>query len=271
MHNRHYSEPFKNLLKKNGHTNKKFIIQFGDRCKNNDSFNSWSFLDNITDDFSLVKIRRKYEKFPVILKCPNYKRHWSPLYKKYNDIPFSKKKNMLIWRGAATSEITNASNRFKLVEKWGNYKNKEIDIGFSKLTNQYEDQIMNKYKKFVKGEKSIDEILQYKYIISVEGNDKDSGLNWKLNSNSVILMCKPSLSSWLMEETLIPNYHYVEIKDDFTDIKEKLDWCINNQPKCLEIIKNANTFMKKFFNTEQENILENHIINLYFKKLVLKN
>ena len=32
------------------------------------------------------------------------------------------------------------------------------------------------------------EFLKYKYILSVEGNDKDSGINWNLNSNSVVLM-----------------------------------------------------------------------------------
>ena len=61
-----------------------------------------------------------------------------------------------------------------------------------------------------------------------------------------------------METTLIPNYHYVLLKDDFSDLEEKLLWCETNQSKCKEIIKNANTFMEQ---------LEIDVINRYFKIL----
>ena len=69
--------------------------------------------------------------------------------------------------------------------------------------------LKRKYNKYVKGKCNISKFLQYKYILSIEGNDKDSGLNWKLNSNSLVLMAKPRVTSWLMETKLIPNYHYI--------------------------------------------------------------
>ena len=109
--------------------------------------------------------------------------------------------------------------------------------------------------------------LKYKYLLSVRGNDKDSGLQWKLNSNSVVLMTRPSITSWLMESTLIPDFHYVLLKDDFSDLKEKLDWCNNNQDKCKNIVMNANLFMKQFSDTKLEEKLEIEVINKYFKLL----
>ena len=63
--------------------------------------------------------------------------------------------------------------------------------------------------------------------MSIEGNDKDSGLQWKLNSNSVVFMPRPTKISWLMEDTLVPGKHYILIKDDFSDIDEKFKWCEN--------------------------------------------
>lgn len=96
------------------------------------------------------------------------------------------------------------------------------------------------------------------------GNDKDSGLNWKLNSNSVILMAKPRITTWLMETTLLPGVHYVLLKDDYSDLREKYIWCKNNQAKCKEIIKNANMFMKQFNNKEREQEIEEAVINKYF-------
>ena len=45
-------------------------------------------------------------------------------------------------------------------------------------------------------------MLNYKYILSVEENDKDGGIQWKLNSNSLLLMSKSRVISWLTETKL---------------------------------------------------------------------
>ena len=37
-------------------------------------------------------------------------------------------------------------------------------------------------------------------------------------------MPRPTITSWLMETTLIPNFHYILLKDDFSDLHSK------NQP-----------------------------------------
>ena len=80
-------------------------------------------------------------------------------------------------------------------------------------------------------------------------------------------MAKPTVSSWLMETTLIPNYHYVLLKDDFSDLEEKFEWCEKNQDKCKQIIKNANTFMNQFICDTKEKNLEKKVLNLYFSKI----
>ena len=123
------------------------------------------------------------------------------------------------------------------------------------------------YLKYKKNGMSIEKMLQYKYIVSIEGNDKDSGLNWKLNSSSLIFMAKPICISWLMEDTLIPNVHYIELKDDYSDLLEKYSWCEKNQTECMKIIKNANNFMDQFKNPHIEEYIENELIKLYFNKL----
>ena len=38
---------------------------------------------------------------------------------------------------------------------------------------------------------------------------------------------------------LIPGIHYVECKEDYSDLIEKIEWCENNEDKCFEIGKNA--------------------------------
>ena len=106
-------------------------------------------------------------------------------------------------------------------------------------------------------------MLKYKYIISLEGNDKDSGLNWKLASNSLVLMPIPKFESWLMEGKLKPWIHFVPIKDDYSDLSEKLEYCVNNDSIVKQIVINANNFMKQFKNFNKEVILYHFIINYY--------
>lgn len=65
-------------------------------------------------------------------------------------------------------------------------------------------------------------------------------------------MAKPRCTSWLMETTLVPNYHYILLKDDFSDLENKLKWCNNNQEKCAQIIKNANKFMSQFSDNKKK-------------------
>ena len=261
-----YIDPLIYKLQK--YKNKKFLCQFGDRCKNSELYNSWSFTNNnVIDDFSFVKIRRTHEKNPVILRCLNFKRHWLHYYKKKNDIEFSKKKSIIVWRGATTGyKDKYKPNRFNFIEKWFNVKN--VDVGFTYICQNINN---NNYLKYKKNEMSIEKMLQYKYIVSIEGNDKDSGINWKLNSNSLVFMAKPTCISWLMEDKLLPNVHYIELKNDYSDLLEKYEWCEKNQEKCIQIIKNANNFMDQFKKTHIEELIENELIKLYFEKLKIND
>ena len=43
--------------------------------------------------------------------------------------------------------------------------------------------------------------------------------------------------TWFMEGTLIPDYHYIEIKEDFSDLKEKLQYYIDHPEKANAIIQ----------------------------------
>lgn len=229
--------------------------------------NNNSFLCDFCDVFYPVNkyafVKNRYseeEKKTVILKCLNKKRHWNLFYNRPNDIPFENKLPKIYWRGTTTGKESSQANRFILVKRHYE-KNPDIDIAFS-----FTCQGKGKYDRYTKGKEEISEFLRHKYILSIEGNDKDSGINWKLNSNSLVLMPKPKVFSWLMEDKLIPGHHYIQIKDDFSDIEEKLNWCKQNDEKCQLIIKNANRYMEQFKNEALEEEIENRVIALYFEK-----
>ncbi len=247
--NTKYVNPLEMLLKRTGHHNKKFYYKFGD-------------ISSHQHKLTLVKNRGVDISESVILRSLNFSRHWGHYYLKPRDIPFIRKKPIVFWRGVTTGCPNRPGNRFCLVDKWFG-KHPNVNVGFSKVCRE---RYLN-YQKYVLGLSPIVTFLNYKYLISVEGNDKDSGLNWKLNSNSLVLMPKPRITSWLMETTLVPDYHYLLIQDDFSDLADRLAWCEKNQGKCLAIIRNAHAYMNQFKTHLSEKRLEMDVINKYFKIL----
>lgn len=194
--------------------------------------------------------------FNILLNL-NTPRHWKGLddVKKY-DIPFDKKNNKIIWRGTTTG-----NKRVNLVEKYQNHQNQNIDIKFSHLCQNVID------NNYIFNKLSIKEHLQSKFIISIEGNDVATNLKWILYSNSVVIMPKPTVCSWIMEDKLISGLHYIEIKSDYSDLEEKYKWCLNNLEKCKKIAENGKKYIKQFLNQENETKITNKIIEIYCKTI----
>ncbi len=117
---------------------------------------------------------------------------------------------------------------------------------------------------WLKNKISINEQLKYKFILCIEGYDVATNLKWVMSSNSIAVMPIPKFESWLMEGKLIPNFHYILIKDDFSDLEERLKYYIKNDSKAYEIIKNANKYIMQFQNKKREDLISLLILEKYF-------
>lgn len=224
----------------------------------------------------LVKSREisKDTSFSILTKL-NTKRHFSELKTiKKNDIPFSKKKNVLVWRGSTTGSgfgnhiPKRLVSRETLIEKYCNEPSmrKGIDVG---LTNIVQEAKKRKeyYTKFLKPTITKKEMLEYKYILSVEGNDVATNTKWIMYSNSVMFMPKPHIESWFLESKLIPNVHYIPVNYDFSNLEEQINWCNSHPKECLQIIKNAKKFIKTFLNERNENKIMKAVLECYLKNV----
>ena len=168
------------------------------------------------------------------------------------------KMNKLLWRGVDTG-LTNNDIRNKVVIKYQNTLNPDIDIKFKFLVFD-RPPIYN-----LEHHMSYADMLQYKFLLSLEGNDVATNLKWILLSNSVVLMAKPTKCSWFMEDMLIPFVHYVPVCDDFSDVEEQFTWCLNNLDICEKISINATKYMEQFLDEENEKYITNEVIKNYFK------
>ncbi|MEC8175685.1 MAG: glycosyl transferase family 90 [Bacteroidota bacterium] len=121
------------------------------------------------------------------------------------------------------------------------------------------------HDQWLKKKASLDTHLKHKFILCIEGNDVASNLKWVMSSNSVAVMPKPKHESWFMEGKLIPNYHYILIKDDYSDLQEKLNYYKKNTDELKRIAKNANQYTNQFRDINKEKLISLLVMEKFFK------
>ena len=228
-----------------------FIVNFPCLTNSADGYNS----DGLP---VLTKARIIGKKNNGILLKYGYNRHWAILENFIDPVIWNNKINSVVWRGNSYSSECKKYNRQLFVDRY--YKNH--NVGYSGTDESVQIEKM-------KGYLTIDEQLKYKYLIVIEGNDVATSLKWSLLSNSLVIMSKPIIESWLMEGLLKPYVHYVPLKDDFSDLEEILEWCKLNDNECKQISKNASEYMLQFMDKDNEMLLHNILTNVYKQNITL--
>lgn len=212
--------------------NKQLLYKFGDVDKN-------------LDHYTITKSRPIHHNGNLVVLKLNAIRHYNFIKDKKK---FAQKKETIVWRGYLHKE-----NRKILVQKFFNHP--KCDVGeFSKKNTKWS-------KPFL----SIQKQLESKFILSIEGNDVATNLKWIMSSNSLCFMPKPKFETWYMEGLLVPNKHYVEIKDDYSDMIEKMEYYATHITEAEEIIKNANDWTKQFKDKTLEKIVSIKVLERYFE------
>jgi len=166
------------------------------------------------------------------------------------DVPWERKKSAAVWRGALTGifrdgftldmfdtktdkELCMMMHRCKL--SFLNHATPLVDakmvLGNTKRTIPEVIDGVSVYGNKL----NFDQMLAYKAIIMLEGNDISSGFKWALYSNSVVMTQHPTKTSWSMEELLVPWVHYIPLNDDLSDVQEKMQWVLDNDEEAKAI------------------------------------
>ena len=85
-----------------------------------------------------------------------------------------------------------------------------------------------------------------------------------MSSNSVCVMPKPKYETWFMEGKLKPDFHYISIKDDFSDAEDKINFFIKHPNDVKKIIANANYFVNQFKDQRREKLISLLGLDKYF-------
>ena len=167
-------------------------------------------------------------------------------------VVFRDKKDMLVWRGKAYGQ-----HRIDFLQQF--HDKPYCNVGQTNTKG-------NMRAPWQKAKMSLAKQLQYKFILCIEGNDVASNLKWVMSSNSLAFMVKPTYETWFMEGRLIPNHHYVLLKDDYSDLEEKIKYYAEHIDEAMAIIKNANDHVSQFKDQKREDAISLLVLKKYFEK-----
>ncbi|MBB6462953.1 glycosyl transferase family 90 [Flammeovirga kamogawensis] len=174
-------------------------------------------------------------------------------------IRFKNKKNMLVTRGQV---FANHENRINLLEKYFGHPLCNIGNTRSDL-KPIETPSGN---TFLVDKMSIEKQLNYKFIFCWEGNDVATNLKWVMSSNSIAVMPTPKYETWFMEGTLIPDFHYIHVKDDYSDLIEKIEFYSTHIKEANKIISNSHKFVNQFRNLKRELQIQALVLDKFFRE-----
>ena len=168
-------------------------------------------------------------------------------------IKFSDKKDQAIFRGAVFQP-----RRIRFMERF--FGNPLVDCADTQppgkaLHQEWHSDLITLYDH-----------LKYKFVVCLEGNDVASNLKWVMSSNSCAIMPRPTFETWFMEGRLVPGVHYIEIREDYADLEEKIRYYSVHQDEAEEIARNANAWCAQFQNPERELLISLLVMQKYFEK-----
>jgi Glycosyl transferase family 90/Glycosyltransferase sugar-binding region containing DXD motif len=201
-----------------------------------------------------------------ILALLHERRHFRGLFfdmVKKNHVTWYEKKEMIVWRGSSTG----GAYRIDFVKKYFNATQDGIDVAFNQLVDGYEND--TEAQSLVGRTMEPNEMLEYKYLLALEGNDVASCLKRMMFSNSVVFMAPPRFESWAMEGLLIPYYHYIPLAPDLSDLKEKLEWARLHDSLCRQIAHQATHYIEELYFSarakEQTKQVHNEMMKRYYR------
>lgn len=174
-----------------------------------------------------------------------------------DDIPFRKKENRAIFRGAINCHHPNHVLRERFMRMHAD--SAVCDAGISNrhpsLPEAWTKPLIPMYDH-----------LGYKFILCIEGNDVATNLKWVMSSNSLAVMPRPTYETWFMEGTLVPDYHYVEIRADYSDLEERMRYYIDHPDEAEAIIEHAHQYVAQFRDRRREKLIALGVLQKYFER-----
>ena len=200
----------------------------------------------------------------------HYSDHFYEADKIWDTTPWNTKKSILIWRGSSSGQ------RRTVIEQYIDYNNDDgtilpyhhrqqqqqqqqqqhysipIDVAFSEILKVHQNKFQHHPDEYyVRDALSVSQLLQYKYLLVLEGWGLASNLKWMLYSNSLVFMAIPTKVSWAMEEKLVPWVHYIPLYENYTNLSEQLAWAQTHDEECYQMVLYSRHYIERLVTSKQ--------------------
>ena len=190
-------------------------------------------------------------------------------YMKYEHITWEDKIPTAVFRGRGTGGSNLENNqRFQLAKFADELNDKTIlDVGIISYNIRdkvnYTPRLTISYPKpdtlpFKMGEfMSMNQQMLYKYHLSVQGHAAINRTSYMYKSKSLVMVLEPQfteVSEQWFSTIFKENTDYVQVKKDFSDIVDKIEWCRDHDAECKEMTISA-------FNKQRKYLSKSGILN----------
>lgn len=107
--------------------------------------------------------------------------------------------------------------------------------------------------------------FNYRFILTLEGNDVASSLQWVMASGCVPVMPRPKVESWLMHSQLKAGVHYIEIADDYSDVEEKISHYVEHEAEAQTISEESTRWAGQFDDSRRELLVSLLVVEKYLR------
>lgn len=173
------------------------------------------------------------------------------VYQGNEQYPWSQKRAGAFWRGSTTDAglspkfFIESSIRAQLIMASLKYP-KMINARFSAVAqeNSWIGGLLRK-KGFYGPKVSIQDHLQFKYLLALDGTTWPSSFFWQLWSNSLTFKQDSPFTEWYYA-ALRPYVHYVPVDRNLSNCRAQIKWASRHEQKALTMVKEANMFAQKY-------------------------
>ena len=134
-------------------------------------------------------------------------------------------------------------------------------IELSKTHKMLEYYSTPKYNKDDPKMISFNYMKKYKYLIDLPGHSYSTKMYSYLHCKRVIFRLKSMRVKYYWESQLVPNVHYIEVNNDFSNLIEKYEYLERNPDIYNKIVKNCDELVRSKISQEK---LQNKFLNDLF-------
>lgn len=266
LYSRHFRELLGCIKKLSEHVSLPdvdFIVSLEDGFGGNPGLGPCFVFAKKADVASLILI-------PDIKAMVGYGRLRSQIPLANDKFPWDKKVGRSFWRGSTTGGYSTLSTwehlaRAKLVLLSLNHPDK-IDARFTGVVQcDREVPLLMKAKGMLSKSVAKADHVKYKYLVDVDGNSCSyERYFWLLLSNSLVLKQVTPNIQWYYG-ALEPYKHYVPLKEDLSDLLEKIEWAKEHDLEARLIAEEATHFIENNLQPEDTALYLYLLIKEYAK------